>query len=67
MEGSDIANQLPEQVRIMYQRIPQELRSELDTLPSDKIVSVLEALNRLHHAMETEVYELALQLIQAVR
>jgi hypothetical protein len=67
MEGSDIANQLPEQVRIIYQRIPQELRSELNTLPSDKIVSVLEALNRLHRAMETEVYELALRLIQAVR
>ena len=45
MEGSDIANQLPEQVRIMYQRIPQELRGELDTLPSAKVVSVLEALN----------------------
>jgi hypothetical protein len=67
MEGSDIANQLPEQVRIIYQRIPQELQSELDTLPSDKIVSVLEDLNRLHRAMETEVYELALRLIQAVR
>ena len=67
MEGSDIANQLPEQVWIMYQRIPQELRGELDTLPSAKVVSVLEALNRLHRAMEAEVYELALRLIQAVR
>jgi hypothetical protein len=67
MEGSDIANQLPEHVRIMYQRIPQELRGELDTLPPAKVVSVLEALNRLHRAMEVEVYELALRLIQASR
>jgi hypothetical protein len=67
MESSDIANQLPEQVRIMYQRIPQELRRELDRLPSSKVVSVLEALNKLHRAMETEVYELALRLIQASR
>ena len=65
MEGSDIANQLPEQVRIMYQRIPQKLRGELDTLPSAKVVSVLEALNKLHRTMEVEVYELALRLIQA--
>lgn len=49
----------------MYQRIPEELRHELDALPSDKMVRVLEALNKLHRTMEAEVYELALQLIQA--
>ena len=56
MEGSDKGSQLPREVRIMYQRIPEELRCELDALPSNKIVSVLEALNKLHHAMEAEVY-----------
>jgi hypothetical protein len=28
----------------MYERIPEELQHELDALPLDKIVSVLEAL-----------------------
>ena len=65
MEGSDIASQLPEQVRIMYQRIPNELRGKLDAMPLDRIIRVLEALNKFHHAMEAEVYELALRLIQA--
>jgi hypothetical protein len=67
MEGANIDKQLPEQVRIMYQRIPPELKGELDTLPPNKVVTVLEALNRLHRAMEVEVYELALRLIQASR
>ena len=66
MEGLDKGNQLPREVRIMYERIPEELRRELDALPSNKIVSVLEALNKLHHAMEAEIYELALQLIRTV-
>ena len=65
MEGSDIASQLPEQVRIMYQRIPDELRGKLDAMPLDRIIRVLEALNKFHHAMEAEVYELALHLTQA--
>ena len=65
MEGSDIASQLPEQVRIMYQRIPNELRGKLDAMPLDRIIRVLEALNKFHHTMEAEVYELALHLIQA--
>jgi len=67
MGESEKPKQLPEEVQIMYQRIPEELRCELDTLPQDKIVPVLEALNKLHRAMEAEVYELALRLIQAVR
>jgi hypothetical protein len=49
----------------MYQRIPDELRCELDAMPPDKMIRVLEALNKFHHAMEAEVYELALRLIQA--
>jgi hypothetical protein len=56
---------LLKEAQIMYQRIPEELRHELDALPSDKMVRVLEALNKLHRTMEAEVYELALQLIQA--
>lgn len=67
MEPSDKGNQLPQEVRIMYERIPEELRRELDTLPPNKIVSVLEALNKLHRAMEVEVYELALRLVRTVR
>ena len=65
MEESGKANQLPKEAQIMYQRIPEELRRELDTLPLDKMMRVLEALNKLHRAMEVEVYELALRLIQA--
>ena len=65
MEQPSKANQLPKEVQTMYERIPEELRRELDTLPSDKTMRVLEALNRLHRAMEAEVYELALRLIQA--
>jgi hypothetical protein len=65
MEGSDIASELPEQVRIMYQKIPDELRCELDAMPLDRIIRVLETLNKFHHAMEAEVYELALHLVQA--
>jgi len=67
MEGLDKGNQLPREVRIMYERVPEELRHELDTLPSDKRVSMLEALTRLHRVLEAEVYELALRLIQAAR
>jgi predicted nucleotidyltransferase len=65
MEGPDILNQLPREVKIMYERVSKQLRDELDTLPLEKVVSVLEALNKLHRAMESEVYELALRLIQA--
>ena len=65
MEQSRKANQLPKEVQTMYERIPGELRRELDTLPSAKVVGVLGALNRLHRTMEAEVYELALRLIQA--
>ncbi|MCK4273817.1 MAG: hypothetical protein KAW90_02910 [Dehalococcoidales bacterium] len=65
MEGLDKHNQLPREVQIMYERLPKELRHELDALPSDKIVSVLEGLNKLHRTMEAEVYELALRLVQA--
>jgi hypothetical protein len=49
----------------MYERIPEELKQELDKLPPEKMVSVLQALNRFHHIVEAEVYELALRLIQA--
>ncbi len=66
MEGLDKGNKLSREVEIMYKRVPEELRHELDTLPSEKMVSVLQALNKLHRAMEAEVYELALRLIRAV-
>ena len=48
----------------MYERLPEELRHELDALPLEKMVSVLQALNRFHHTVEAEVYELALRLIR---
>jgi hypothetical protein len=67
MEGLDKPNQLPREVQVMYKRIPQELRCELDAMPLDRVVSVLEGLNKLHHTMEAEIYELALRLIQAAR
>jgi hypothetical protein len=67
MERLDKGNQLPRELQVMYERVPEELRRELDTLPSDKRVSVLEALTRLHHVLEAEVYEFALRLIQAAR
>jgi len=65
MGESGKPNQLPKEAQIMYQRIPDELRCELDAMPPDKRIRVLEALNKFHHAMEAEVYELALHLIQA--
>jgi hypothetical protein len=67
MEGLNIPSQLPKEAQIMYERIPEQLRHELSALPSDKMLPVLQALNKLHRAMEAEVYELALRLIQAVR
>jgi hypothetical protein len=67
MGESGKSNQLPKEVQIMYQRIPEELRLELDAMPPDKIIRVLEALNKFHHAMEAGVYELALRLVQASR
>lgn len=67
MEGLNKPNQVPKEAQIMYERILEELRRELDALPSDKMVSVLQALNKLHRTMEVEVYELALQLTQAAR
>ena len=67
MEESSKPNQLPKEAGIMYQRVPEELRRELDTLSQDKMMRVLEALNKLHRAMEAEVYELALRLIQTGR
>jgi hypothetical protein len=36
-------------------------------MPLDRVVSVLEGLNKLHHTMEAEIYDLALRLIQAAR
>jgi hypothetical protein len=59
--------QLPKEVQIMYQRIPKELRRELDAMSPDKMRRVLEALNKFHHAMEAEVYELVLHIVQASR
>lgn len=67
MEGLDKGNKLPRDVEIMYERLPEELKQEVDKLPSEKMVSVLQALNRFHHIMEAEVYELALRLIRAAR
>lgn len=67
MKESGKPNRLPKEVQIIYQRMPDELRRELDALPPNKIVGVLEALNKLHHAMEAGVYELAFQLIRTVR
>ena len=65
MERLNIPSKLPKEAQIMYQRIPDELRCELDAMPPDKMIRVLEALNKFHHAMEAEVYEVALHLIQA--
>lgn len=65
MGESGKPNQLPKEVRVMYQRIPDELRCELNAMSPDKRIRALEALNKFHHAMEAEVYELALHLIQA--
>jgi hypothetical protein len=67
MERLNISGKLPKEVQIMYQRIPDEFRGELDAMPLDRIIRVLEALNKFHHAMEAEVYELALRLIKAAR
>jgi len=64
LEGLDKSDKLPREVKIMYERLPEELLHELNTLPLEKMVSVLQALNRFHHTMEAEVYELALRLIQ---
>jgi hypothetical protein len=65
MERLNIPSKLPKEVQIMYQRIPDERRCELDTMPLDRRIRVLEALNKFHHAMEAKVYELALHLIHA--
>jgi len=65
MERLNKQSHLPKEAQIMYERIPEELRRELSALPSDKVLLVLQALNKLHRAMEAEVYELALRLIQA--
>jgi len=65
MERLNIPSKLPKEAQIMYQSIPDELRCELDVMPPDKMIRVLEALNKFHHVTETEVYELALHLIQA--
>jgi hypothetical protein len=42
MEGLDKGSQLPRELQVMYERVPEELRHELDTLPSEKRVIVLE-------------------------
>jgi len=65
MKELDKPEQLPREVKIMYERIPEELRHEVDMLPSEKMVSVLQALSKLHRTMEAEVYEFALRLIRA--
>ena len=67
MEESNKANELPKEAQIMLNRVPEELRSELMALPLDKRISVLKALQKLHRTMEAEVYQLALQVIQAAR
>jgi hypothetical protein len=65
MGESGKPKQLPKEVQIMYQRIPEELRRELDAMPPNKMIRVLEALNKFHHVMEAEVYELVLHIVQA--
>jgi hypothetical protein len=67
MERLNIPSKLPKEAQIMYERMPEQLKHELSQLPLDKMLPVLEALNKFHHAMEAEVYELALRLIRAVR
>lgn len=67
MERLNIPNKLPKEAQIMYERMPEQLKQELSQLPLNKMLPVLEALNKFHHAMEAEVYELALRLIQAAR
>ena len=44
MGESGKPNQLPKEAQIMYQRIPDVLRCELDAMPPDKRIRVLEAL-----------------------
>lgn len=65
MEESNKPNELSEEAQIMLNRVPEELRHELTALPLDKRMCMLEALQKLHRAVEAEVYELALRLIQA--
>ena len=65
MEESNKPNELSEEAQIMLNRVPEELRHELTALSLDKRMRMLEALQKLHRAVEAEVYELALRLIQA--
>jgi hypothetical protein len=56
---------LPDEGQLLYQRMPVELRAELDAMPPGKRVLVLDALNKYQHVMEAEVFSLARRLIQA--
>jgi hypothetical protein len=67
MERLNIPSELPKEAQIMYERMPEQLKRELSQLPVGKMLPVLQAVNRLHRAMEAEVYALTLRLVQAVR
>jgi hypothetical protein len=60
-------DQLPKEAQLMYQKLPDELKSELDAMAPGKRVILLEALNKFQHVMEAEIYDLALHVIQASR
>lgn len=59
--------QLPKELQALYQRAPEELHREFDTLSSEKLSGVLEELDKLHRIMERGVYEFVLGLIRALR
>jgi len=61
------SQQLPKELQVLYHRTPDALQRELDTLPPEAAKGALEALNRLHHELEREIYQLVLRLIQALR
>jgi hypothetical protein len=60
-------DQIPKEAQLMYHKLPDELKSELDAMPPGKRVIILEALNKFQHVMEAEIYDLALHVIQASR
>lgn len=49
-----------------YQRMPVELRKELNMLDAETQTAILKALDAYHHVFEEKTYEFTLELIKAL-
>ena len=61
-----MSKEMPKHLEEAYlQRMPKELRVRWNTLSTDVRTEILKALQRYHHVMENETYQLLLGIVDA--